>query len=122
MARLWQMWSDGGDVANAKGSDISGVTVSSTTGDLTDIGTATNAVVATTGQTSTTEAGTVVNGPNDETISSDGQFLYVLNPGVASIGIFQIQTSGTLTRVGATDYAPPAESALPVGATGLVVR
>jgi hypothetical protein len=122
MARLWQMWSDGGDIANAKGSDISGVTVSSTTGDLTDIGTATNAVIATTGQTSTTEAGTVVNGPNDETISSDGQFLYVLNPGVASIGIFQIQPTGTLTRVGATDFAPPVESALPVGATGLVAR
>ncbi|MGD0676391.1 MAG: hypothetical protein ABSC94_13310 [Polyangiaceae bacterium] len=109
-------------VANAKGPDVSGYTVSAATGGLTPIGAVANAVVASTGATIATDAGPTIEGPTDESVSSDGQFLYVLNGAVPSIGIFQIHADGTLTRVGAADYAPSSASALPTGAVGIVAR
>lgn len=36
----------------------------------------------------------------DLTVSSDGKFLYSLNVGIGSIGIFAINENGTLTSVG----------------------
>ncbi|MGA7124284.1 MAG: hypothetical protein WBY94_29555 [Polyangiaceae bacterium] len=109
-------------VANAKGPDVSGYTVSAMSGGLTNIGTRANAVVATTGKTVVTDAGPAFEGPNDEFVSADGKFLYVLNSAVPSIGIFLIDPDGTLTRVGAADYTPSAAGALPVGAVGIVAR
>ena len=91
-------------------------------GGLTNIGTRANAVVATTGKTVVTDAGPAFEGPNDEFVSADGKFLYVLNSAVPSIGIFLIDPDGTLTRVGAADYTPSAAGALPVGAVGIVAR
>jgi hypothetical protein len=79
------------------------------------------AVVATSGITLSTDAGTTVLGPTDETVSPDGQFVYALNAGVPSIGIFRTQPDGTLTRVGAADYAP-GSAALPRAAVGIAIK
>ncbi len=106
-------------VANAQGPDVSGFTVSSTTGCLTNIGTAANAVVAQTGKTIVTDAGKVNQGPTDEAVSVDGQILYVLDSAVPAIGIFKVNADGTLTRVGTTDYS---DSSLVAGIAGLAAR
>jgi hypothetical protein len=112
-------------VANAKGPDISGFTVGAT-GGLTAIGSAANAVVASTGQEiqpdAGSDAGVTFHGPTDEYVSADGKFLYALNAAVPSIGIFQIGTDGSLTRVGSGDYTPSSATALPIGAVGIVAR
>jgi 6-phosphogluconolactonase len=108
-------------VANAKGPDVSGFTVSTTNGSLTAIGTAANAVVATTGTSVTTDGGTTIEGPTDESISADGEYLYVLDPGVPAIGIFAIGASGALTRVGSSDFTATAAQ-LPPGVVGLAAR
>jgi len=107
-------------VANAKGPDISGYAVAAG-GGLTPIGSATNAIVATTGTSTMTDAGTVFAGPTDEAVSTDGKFLYALDPGVPAIGVFAVGASGELTRVGSTDYAPGG-AALPAGVVGLAAR
>jgi 6-phosphogluconolactonase len=106
-------------VANAQGPDVSGFTVSATTGGLTNIGTAANAVVAQTGKTIVTDAGKVNQGPTDEAVSVDGAILYVLDSAVPAIGVFKVNGDGTLTRVGATDYS---DSSLTAGIAGLAAR
>ncbi|HEY4015224.1 MAG TPA: hypothetical protein VGM06_17895 [Polyangiaceae bacterium] len=106
-------------VANAKGPDVSGFTVSATTGGLTDIGSATNAVVATTGSTVVTDAGTTVEGPTDEAVSADGKFLYVLDGAQPAIGAFAVNADGTLTRVGSTDFT---STTLVANVVGLAAR
>jgi 6-phosphogluconolactonase len=102
-------------VANTKGPTVSGFTVG--TGGLVSpiLAAVACSVVASTG---TATAG---DGPTDESISADGKFLYVLNSGVPSLGIFAIGTDGLLTPVGAHDYAPTAAK-LPVTSIGLVSR
>jgi hypothetical protein len=107
-------------VANARGPSVSGFTVSAA-GGLTAIGTAANAVVATTGQTLTVDGGTVIQGPTEEAVSADGKFLYVLDAAVPAIGIFAVNADGTLTRVGSGDYAPGGIALLP-GVVGLAAR
>ena len=111
--------SDWAYVANAKGPDVSGFTVSATTGGLTAIGTAANAVVAPTGMTVTTDAGVTFEGPTDEALSADGHFFYVLDSAVPAIGVFSVNGDGTLTRVGSADYTA---AALPVGVVGIIAR
>ncbi len=106
-------------VANAMGPDVSGFTVSGTTGGLTNIGTAANAVVAPTGKTIVTDAGTTFQGPTDDATSEDGKFLYVVNAAVPSIGSFAVNADGTLTRVGSADYTA---ASLPGGIVGIVAR
>jgi 6-phosphogluconolactonase (cycloisomerase 2 family) len=44
----------------------------------------------------------------DITISSDGAFLYSLNAGGGSIGIFQIERDGSLTNFGTQGGLPAA--------------
>ena len=109
-------------VTNAKGPSVSGFTVDGTTGGLTNIGPVAKAIVASTGRTVENDGGITFQGPTDEFVSIDGQFLYVLNAAVPSIGIFQIQSNGTLARVGTTDYTPSQSSALPTGSAGIVAR
>ena len=106
-------------VANAKGPDVSGFTVSGTTGGLTAIGSAANAVVATTGNKVVTDAGTTFNGPTDEAVSADGKFLYVLDGALPAIGAFQVNGDGTLTRVGSADFT---SATLAAGVVGLAAR
>jgi hypothetical protein len=106
-------------VANAKGPNISGFTVSGSTGGLTNIGAATDAVVAVTGMTVVTDAGTVFEGPTDEAVSFDGRFLYAMDSAVPAIGSFMVNGDGTLTRVGAADYT---SSTLVAGGVGLAAR
>jgi hypothetical protein len=110
--------SDWAYVANAKGPDVSGFTVASA-GGLTAIGSAANAVVAMTGKTVTTDAGPAPEGPTDEAVSADGQFLYVLDSAVPAIGIFKVNADGSLTRVGSADYTT---AALPANAVGIAAR
>jgi 6-phosphogluconolactonase (cycloisomerase 2 family) len=110
--------SDWAYVANAKGPDVSGFTVAAT-GGLTAIGSAANAVVAHTGNETTTDAGVIVAGPTDEAVSADGKYLYVLDASIPAIGVFAVNADGTLTRVGTADYTA---ASLPVGAVGLAAR
>ena len=51
--------------------------------------------------------------PLDETVSSDGNFLYNLTDGQHAITAFQIGGHGSLTQVGVTN-------GLPAGAAGIV--
>ncbi|HEX3345417.1 MAG TPA: hypothetical protein VHS09_12625 [Polyangiaceae bacterium] len=106
-------------VANAHGPDVSGFTVSGTTGGLTNLGTATDAVVATTGTKVVTDAGTTFNGPTDEAVSADGKFLYVLDGSLPAIGAFAVNPDGTLTRVGTADYV---SATLVTNVVGLAAR
>jgi 6-phosphogluconolactonase len=100
-------------VSNAKGPNISGFSVG-TGGALAKLlSPVDGSVVASTG--------TATAGPSDESISADGKFLYVLNSGVPSLGIFAIASSGLLSQVGIGDYAP-ATTKLPAGSVGLVSR
>lgn len=108
-------------VTNARGPSISGFKVG-TSGGLSNIGAVANGVVASTGRTLPSDAGLVFQGPTDEFVSIDGKFLYVLNAAVPSIGIFQVQSNGSLDRVGAGDYAPATAAALPAGSAGIVAR
>jgi hypothetical protein len=109
-------------VANARGPDVSGYTVT-LSGGLVNIGAQPNAVLALTGQTLTSDAGTTILGPTDESVSADGKFLYVLDSAVPAIGIFAISAvDGTLTRVGSSDFTPSVAGALPAGAVGIVAR
>ncbi len=102
-------------VANTNGPTVSGFTVG--TGGLLSpiLAAVVGSVVASTG------TATVGDGPTDESISADGKFLYVLNAGVPSLGIFAIGTAGLLTPVGTHDYLPTAAK-LPVASIGLVSR
>jgi hypothetical protein len=111
--------SDWAYVANAKGPDVSGFTVSGANGGLTDIGNAANAVVATTGDKVVTDAGTTFNGPTDEAVSADGKYLYVLDGALPAIGAFTVNADGTLTRVGAADYT---SATLVANVVGLAAR
>jgi 6-phosphogluconolactonase (cycloisomerase 2 family) len=43
----------------------------------------------------------------DIAVSSDGKFLYTLNSGNGTIGIFGIQKDGTLVSVGSIEGIPP---------------
>ncbi len=108
-------------VANAQGPDVSGFTVSAS-GGLANIGAVANGVVASTGKKIVTDAGTTNQGPTDETVSSDGQFLYVMNSAVPSIGIFQVHGDGELSPAIGMDYTPASASLLPVGAVSIVAR
>jgi len=108
----------GGDlafVANTKGPTVSGFTLG--TGGLVSpiIAAVVGSVVASSG------SATVGDGPTDESISADGKFLFVLNSGVPSLGIFAIGSAGLLTPVGAHDYMPTAAK-LPTTSIGLVSR
>jgi 6-phosphogluconolactonase (cycloisomerase 2 family) len=106
-------------VANAHGPDISGFTVSSTTGGLTNIGSAANAVVASTGESIATDAGPIFDGPTDEAVSFDGKFLYAVDSAVPAIGSFMVNADGSLTRVGTADFMV---AALTAGVVGLAAR
>jgi hypothetical protein len=105
-------------VTNARGPSISGFTVGAN-GALSNVGPIANAVVASTGKAITGDGGVTFEGPTDEFFSVDGQYLYVLNSAVPSIGIFKVESNGTLSRVGAGDYTPPAQ-AMPPGTAGIV--
>lgn len=106
-------------VANAKGPDVSGFTVSAANGGLTDIGASATGVVAMTGASVTTDAGVTLEGPTDEAVTQDGSYLYVLDSAVPAIGAFKVNGDGSLTRVGSADYT---SSSLPAGAVGIVAR
>jgi 6-phosphogluconolactonase (cycloisomerase 2 family) len=108
-------------VTNARGPSISGFAVDATSGALANIAPVANGVVASTGRTLPSDAGLVFQGPTDEFVSYDGQFLYVLNAAVPSIGIFRIKSDGSLARVGDGDYTSTPET-LPAGAVGIVAR
>jgi hypothetical protein len=100
-------------VSNAHGPNISGFTIGAS-GLLGKVLSAVDgSVVASTG--------TALAGPSDESISADGKFLYVLNAGVPSLGIFAIAGDGLLTQVGTGDYKPTTAQ-LALGSTGLVSR
>jgi 6-phosphogluconolactonase (cycloisomerase 2 family) len=107
-------------VANAQGPSISGFTVAAN-GELSNIGPIAKGIVASTGKTIAGPSGPVNQGPTDEFVSQDGKFLYVLDSGVPAIGIFEIASNGTLSRVGTDDYSP-ALTALPKGAAGIIAR
>ena len=107
-------------VANARGPSISGYGVAAN-GALSNIGPITNAIVASTGEAIPDPGGTIFHGPTDEFVSEDGKYLYALNSAVPSIGIFQIEANGTLSRVGSADYGPGV-AALPKGSAGIVAR
>jgi 6-phosphogluconolactonase (cycloisomerase 2 family) len=108
-------------VTNARGPSISGFAVDAMNGGLGNIGPVANGVVASTGRTVASDAGLVFQGPTDEFVTYDGQFLYVLNSAVPSIGAFRIKNDGTLARVGDADYTATPE-ALPAGSAGIVAR
>jgi 6-phosphogluconolactonase len=111
-------------VTNAKGPNISGFDVSPA-GALSSITPIANSIVATTGEVipAATPGGMpTFHGPTDEFVSLDGKYLYVLNSAVPSIGIFEVLQGGQLARVGATDYSPAADGALPAGSVGIVAR
>jgi 6-phosphogluconolactonase len=108
-------------VANARGPNISGFTVGAN-GALSNIGAVANAVVASTGRTIPGDGGVTIQGPTDEFFSVDGKYLYVLNAAVPSVGVFKVESNGTLSRVGDTDYTPAMTDALPMGAVGIVAR
>ena len=100
-------------VSNTHGPNISGFSVTPS-GLLSPVLAAVDgSVVASTG--------TAAAGPSDESISTDGKFLYVLDAGVPALGIFAIGSSSLLTRVGTGDYKPGAAK-LPMGSIGLVSR
>ena len=85
------------------------------------IGPVANGTVASTGRALPGDAGLVFQGPTDEFVTYDGQFLYALNAAVPSIGIFRINNDGTLSRVGSGDYTT-SPAALAAGSAGIVAR
>ena len=108
-------------VANARGPSIGGFTVNKANGGLSNIGPVANGTVASTGRMLPSDAGLVFQGPTDEFVTYDGQFLYALNAAVPSIGIFRINNDGTLSRVGSGDYTT-STAALAAGSAGIVAR
>jgi hypothetical protein len=111
--------SDWAYVANARGPDVSGFTVSGANGTLAPIGAAANAVVATTGKTIAVDGATTIQGPTDEAVSADGKYLYVLDSAVPAIGVFGVNADGTLARVGSSDFTAASLSA---GVVGIAAR
>jgi 6-phosphogluconolactonase len=108
-------------VANAQGPNLSGFKLAAN-GALSSISPIDKAIVASTGRTITGDNGPTIQGPTDESVSVDGKYLYVLNARVPSIGIFEVAASGTLNRVGTTDFTPAELTQLPVGSVGLAAR
>jgi hypothetical protein len=88
-------------------------------GALSNVGSAANAVVASTGKKLATDAGVTFQGPTDEAVSADGKYLYVLDAAVPAIGIFKVNNDGTLTRVGSDDYT---NASLAAGVVGIAAR